>query len=382
MSHRELFFGLLSGQKLDRVPFFPDITDWYKARRTLPGQPQRFKTGEFISGNDPFHQENVDMPDEYSQFTLLDFYKHYDWGLPVHIYHWYDVEYDNVDRYEKTAASKRITQFVCPTGKIERIEQMAADGSYCPCEHFAKDLKDLKTIEYIVSHTRMIPRYDLVTKILQELGQQGVADIVINRSPFGKLVHEYMGFENTVYALSDEQTTILKFLDFLAEYDIEVIKMAANSPARIIIVSDHADEHLIAPNYYKQFCVPFYNKACDIFHEKCKIVSTHLDGNFKGYFPYIKETKFDLLDGCTPAPMNNYEIEELSKVLNENMYTYCGIPSTLFVQNLKDSAIIEFAARILNALKGRLILNVGDVLPPNGNLNQVIKVGEWLKTIT
>jgi hypothetical protein len=57
MTQRERFFAVLENRPSDRVPFFPDITDWYKARRTPPGQPQRYATGQFIFDDDPFHRE-------------------------------------------------------------------------------------------------------------------------------------------------------------------------------------------------------------------------------------------------------------------------------------------------------------------------------------
>ena len=94
--------------------------------------------------------------------------------------------------------------------------------------------------------------------------------------------------------------------------DLELIRMAAEAPGPIVIISDHADENLISPAWYREYCIPYYNKACAILHAAGKKVSTHLDGNFKGYFPFITETGFDLLDGCTPAPMFNFEPEELA----------------------------------------------------------------------
>jgi hypothetical protein len=58
MTHRERFFAVLENGRADRVPFFPDITDWYKARRTPPGEPQRFATGQLIPGG-PFPMDSV-----------------------------------------------------------------------------------------------------------------------------------------------------------------------------------------------------------------------------------------------------------------------------------------------------------------------------------
>jgi hypothetical protein len=164
-----------------------------------------------------------------------------------------------------------------------------------------------------------------------------------------------------------------------------MIRIAAAYPARLVILSDHADENLISPPQYRKYCIPYYQKACAILHAAGKHVSTHLDGNFKGFHRFIGDTHFDLLDGCTPAPMFNYEVEDLAKAvrtvrpgggqLSGLMNAYCGVPSTLFAQNLPTQEIISFGQRIVRAFDDRVILNVGDVLPSNGSIDQVIALG-------
>lgn len=110
-------------------------------------------------------------------------------------------------------------------------------------------------------------------------------------------------------------------------------------------------------------------------HAAGKLVSTHLDGNIKHLLPLMHEAGFDLLDGCTPAPMGNYEVEDLASVLGPKLKTYCGVPSTLFCTHVPTEEIISYGQRIL-ALHPNVILNVGDVLPPDGNIAQVIALGE------
>ncbi|RPI61343.1 MAG: hypothetical protein EHM48_05815 [Planctomycetaceae bacterium] len=177
----------------------------------------------------------------------------------------------------------------------------------------------------------------------------------------------------------DHEDTLTDYMRFQEEYDLAVVRMAAASAARVVIMSDHTDENLISPDHYHKYCIPFYQKATDILHQAGKIVSTHLDGNFKSYFPLLKETGFDLLDGCTPAPMMNYEPEELAAAMPDNMRCYCGVPSTLFCQGQDDQIILDYGKRILDAFNGRAILNVGDILPPDGNIKQVIKLGLMAK---
>jgi len=231
----------------------------------------------------------------------------------------------------------------------------------------------------VIESTTYTPRFDRVGSVMQELGNCGQVDVVINRSPFGKLVHEYMGFENTVYALADAPHAVHDLLALQTEKDMAVIALAAEGPQRLVIISDHADENLLAPPHYDRYCIPFYQAATALCHAKGKFVSTHLDGNFKGHFPLLHKAGFDLLDGCTPAPMFNYEVEELAEALPANMCVFCGIPSTLFCTGLSTGKLLEFGDRIMKSLRGRGFLNIGDILPPNGNIEQVIAVGEHVK---
>jgi hypothetical protein len=39
--------------------------------------------------------------------------------------------------------------------------------------------------------------------------------------------------------------------------------------------------------------------------------------------------------------------------MQEDMKAFCGIPATLFCQNLHNEKIIEFGDRIIRALKGK-----------------------------
>ena len=364
------------------MPFVPDITDWFVANHTPPGQAPKFPSGgSFIPDSAPICEYQGSMPDRYKDFSLLDFYREFDWGFHAHIYNWLDIEYtNNVEKFIEQDDKEQRIYLRTPKGELVHKNRLALDGSWCPCEHFVKTLKDLEIIQLVVESEKYTPRYDLVAGVLEGLGQQGQADICINRSPFGKLVHEYMGFEKVVYALMDAPQVITDFMKVQKSRDIEVIRLAAESPARLVIISDHADENLIAPNHYEQYCIPFYQKATKILHKANKFVSTHLDGNFKGFFPILHKTGFDILDGCTPAPMFNYQVEELAEIMPEGMYAFCGVPASLFCQGLPTEEILAFGDRITKALKGRAILNVGDILPPNGDIEQVIALGKFVKS--
>ncbi|MBT4500823.1 MAG: hypothetical protein HOC74_24045 [Gemmatimonadetes bacterium] len=380
-SQRARFFSILTGEKPANMPFFPDITDWYLDRRTPPGEPRQFSPGEFIPDAADIHKNPGSMPEKYRDFPLFDFYRQFDWGFHVHLYHWYRTIFSGgVETESWVDGQKRYYRVITPLGEMTRMDMLASDGTWSRKEFFIKEMRDLKTMRYMVEHTHFEPEFEKIDAIRQELGDWGQGDIVLSRSPFGKLVHEYMGFEQVIYTLNDDPEPLFEFMEIQERKDLELVALAARAPERLVIMSDHTDEILISPSQWRDYCVPFYRKITDILHGADKFVSTHLDGNFKGYFDILDQPGFDLLDGCTPAPMFNFEVEELADALPDGMYAFCGIPATLFCQNLLTEEILQFADRILTALKGRAVLNVGDILPPNGDIEQVIALGEYAKS--
>jgi hypothetical protein len=377
---REHFFRILEGEGPDGVLFAPDITTWYMARRCPPGRPHPFGPGELIPDDHPIHEPPGTMPPKFRDFTFLDFYRAFGWGCPVHLYGWCGEETTGgVEKTTTVEANRRVTRVVTPRGELRRVSLLAADGSWAPHEHFVKSLADLDVLRLALEATRFVPRYERIEAALAELGEQGWGDVVVMRSPFGKLVHEYMGFDRVVYALADDPARLLDFLAFQERKDLAYIERAAAAPARLVILSDHADENLISPPQYERYCIPYYRTMNDRLHAVGKFVSTHLDGNFKGFFPLLGRTGFDLLDGCTPAPMFNYEVEELAAALPDAMAAFCGVPATLFCQGLPTDEIVAFGRRIADALDGRGILNVGDILPAGGDIEQVIALGESVR---
>ena len=66
---------------------------------------------------------------------------------------------------------------------------------------------------------------------LAAIGDRGQSDIVVNRSPFGKLLHEYLGFENTAFLLYDDPHAYRVFEEVQTAKDLELIDPGLPAPA-------------------------------------------------------------------------------------------------------------------------------------------------------
>jgi hypothetical protein len=74
--------------------------------------------------------------------------------------------------------------------------------------------------------------------------------------------------------------------------------------------------------------------------------------------------------------MGNYEPEDLGPILGPRLKAYCGVPSALFCTNVPADEILSYGRRIAEALAPNVILNIADVLPPDGDIEQVFALGQ------
>jgi hypothetical protein len=79
--------------------------------------------------------------------------------------------------------------------------------------------------------------------------------------------------------------------------------------------------------------------------------------------------------------MFNYEVEELAAALAPGMSCYCGVPAGLFTIGTTHDEICGFGERIARAFDGRVIVNVGDILPPTGDIGAVIALGKRIASL-
>ena len=82
-------------------------------------------------------------------------------------------------------------------------------------------------MRYVVENTHFEPDFEKIDYIQKQIGDWGQGDVVIARSPFGKLVHEYMGFEQVVYAMADSCDAMMEFMEVQEKKDLELVELAA-----------------------------------------------------------------------------------------------------------------------------------------------------------
>ena len=76
--------------------------------------------------------------------------------------------------------------------------------------------------------------------------------------------------------------------------------------------------------------------------------------------------------------MNNFSVQELAQALGAKQYAYCGIPANFFVDGKAENEILDFARMIVTEMNEKVILNVGDIMPEQGDINLIRKIRDCI----
>jgi hypothetical protein len=353
MTHRERAMAVLEGRTPDCAPMLPDLSEWFRVRR-----------------------EEGTLPERYRSMDLMALHRDLDAGCPVHVYtDFYEIVRHRVEPVTRREGDEQITEFHTPVGDLRSVKRRtdSSYGTYFHVEHFVKRVEDLRILEFIFADQTYVPRCAGAQAVFDRLGEWGVADLVIPRSPLPMLLNnDYLAMTDGILMLVDYPAECERFMRAIEEVQTNFFHLLGRCPGRLVIFGDNVDNVIVSPTLFRRYSLPYYQRRCEVLHRYGKIVSLHVDGRLRGIMPVLKDTGLDVLDGLTPAPMNDYEVEELAAAIGERLRVWCGVPATLFCENIaSDEAIRAYARRILDTFGPRVILNVGDQLPPNADLEKV-----------
>ena len=356
---RENYLARARGDSIDRLPFAPDLSVWLRV-----------------------NEKNGTTPERYRGMDLLELHAELDCCMPWHIYgDFMEFEYPGMKLDRRTEGDRAVTDLETPAGSVTGYRERVPGGeSWAWREHWVKSLDDVKVVEYMLEHRRVKARYDRLAEVMGWIGEAGIGDMVVGYTPLLRILVEWVGIERGIYMLVDHPREMEHLMEIAAAADDAVFEIVAGAPGcNIVIVGDNMDTRYVSPDMYERYCLPHYQRRTEFLHSHGKIVSTHMDGSIRALFPYLPDTGFDYIDGCTPAPMNDFEPAELCAALGPGQRAQCGPPSTLFTQGLPDSVIAESTRESIGGMAEKLLLIVGDQVPENSDIEQVRLVAEMAR---
>ena len=249
-----------------------------------------------------------------------------------------------------------------------------------PVEHKIKKKEDLAIYKYLLTNIQPVPSFNNFQKVVDHIGDDGLATASGPPTPLLRLLEKDMGVENFYYYLYDYPKEMEEILDIMHERNKSIYRIIIKSPAEVIINYENSSTTLFSPQIYKNYCLNQINEYTDIVHEAGKIFLTHMCGKLDNIMDLISEGKQDGISDVAPPPTGDLNISKALKVWGRSKIVIGGIDATAFTQLSVDD-IKEYVKDLLEKINpaDNFILGSGDAVPygtPLENLKAVTEVVE------
>lgn len=346
MTFREMNLRVFQGLPVPGVLFQPRFEPWYH-----------------------WHEIFQVLPPAYAGMSVRDLYDHL--GVSMRYMHYYTGVPDPVEMVyapevkirEQFGSEEGWRIFETPFGELEERYKMTIDQEWRQVTHPAKSVADLKALRWLIA--RLEYRFSPEKYALGEafVGERGVAQFWLPKSPYQALAQVWMKLQDLVYALADapgEVEETMRVID--ASYDPLYEQLCASGRARILNFGENLHEALFSHRYFEKYYLPWYARRVGQLHGAGIFSHLHLDGYFHSLLKYLKDLPFDGLEAMTPIPQGDVTLEEIKEALGNHIYLD-GIPAVLFMDTYTREDLLACAEKVIRLFAPRLILGVSDEVP-------------------
>ncbi len=190
-----------------------------------------------------------------------------------------------------------------------------------------KSLEDYEVIKFLVEDSEYTPFHDDITEIQALIGDYGVVPAFMPKSPLQSMIM-LMGLKQIAIGYHAHKKAFDELYNVIYKKEIELFKIAAESPAEVIWGPDNVTSLITSPILFEKYNLPFYNEVSDILHKQDKIYVVHMDGALQDLVDLIARTKIDAIESFTPPPTGNLSITNARKAWKDKVI-WANFPEAL-----------------------------------------------------
>ncbi len=327
------------------------------------------------------NQRRGTLPKRYDGATLLDV--HDDVCSSIRYFTWpLRVRYEKVKLKEQWIEGNRLLRkWETTVGELREVLRFTDFGLSAYHEEYkVKTPQDLRVLEYILEDSEYWFDMESYLQDGERVGDRGVPQFYYRRSPVQALIIEHMGFERTVYALTDCPDLIERYIEVAKRADDRMYEVLLSSPVPILNLGENIDGCLNPPKMFCRYHLPYYRMRVAQMKAAGKFCHIHMDGSLKPLLPFLRAVDWDGIEAVTPVPQGDVTLEEAKGAMGD-LVLLDGIPALYFLPSYPEEALVDCVKKVVKLFYPRLILGISDELPPDGDIERVRLVGKLVKEL-
>ncbi|MBI2939558.1 MAG: hypothetical protein HYY04_03900 [Chloroflexi bacterium] len=366
MTYAERILKTFRGERPDVMPWFADLTYWYRASLTRGTLPRKYEGDRVVDLYRDLgcgcHEHALNRPwvEEYEDVTIAKTVEEDSAGQPA---------------LEKT-------EWVTPVGTLTQVKEWEPISfSWAYRKYPVGGVEDLRTLRFIHGHLHVRPDYSSQEHQLRLWGGVGVPSSVPPRSPMANLIVIWMGVLNLCYALADQPGEVDETLEVLGAAQDDIYDIITRSPAPLVYFGDNITGDVVSPTIFRKYYAPYYHRRVPGLHAAGKRIFVHVDGTFRTVLPLMAETGVDCAQSLTVAPLGDVAIHEMRALAGPDLVLWSGVPGALFSPQYPVQMVVDTVLECIEHHKapGRFIMGVCDQVPPDGDIERVRLVSELVE---
>jgi hypothetical protein len=262
-----------------------------------------------------------------------------------------------------------------PAGDISIVVQPAGFTNWTIEREF-KGPEDYERLLFIVRDKVYRPAYEGHRWAEGWMGEDVILRGGIGSNPLHRIMG-WMGLETFAVEWHERRDEILKLEAAMRERKREVYRIVADSPITHANYGGNEVPEVMGRERFRDFVLPLLNEAAEAFHEKGKLLGSHLDGNNRPWADLVAGSGLDYVEAFTPAPDTDMTLANALEAWPDKVL-WINFPSSLHlasVERIKQAAR-EFVE--LGRQSGRVIIGITEDMPPERWQQNLLAISEMV----
>ena len=265
-----------------------------------------------------------------------------------------------VDFSERDEDGARVRTWRTPAGELREVVQ---GGRLL--EHKLESGADLAAYRHLIASTTYASKPGRYEEVLAAVGDHGIVAPHIGATAVQQLVQLDAGVDGFAYLCADYPSEMAEIIERLHRNDVARIRIAAETPAEVLIQVENTSTLLISPRMYRRWSRQHVTDFCRIAHEHGKVAMVHMCGHVKGLLADIAATGLDGIDALTPPPTANTAPEDAWAAIGPELIVHGILDPTSWIHRGRDEIVAAVDRALPPGMKDRnfLLCTAADGLP-------------------
>ena len=281
---------------------------------------------------------------------------------------------EETHHYTENGRPRVRTVIRTPAGELSQLREPAGFTSWT-LERLFRGPEDYRALAAMVEDTRVRPNYDEFARAEEWMGEDVILRAGVGSTPLHRIMIHWMGLETFAVEWAERRDEILRLVELMTAKRREVYPILANSPVTHANYGGNEVTQVMGPPRFKEFCVPLYDECAEVFHEKGKLLGSHLDGNNRAWADLVAGSGLDYIEAFTPAPDTDMTLEDALKAWPDKVL-WINFPSSVHLASVEK--IKRTTRELIEAAAGtnRLIIGITEDIPEDRWQESLLAISE------